>query len=177
LKKSHYFSELIKSYIDEIDDLVSDSAGKSVLQKRLDDKRGEIDSILPMIEFSTEMVAVVFYDAFDFKSPEIMQQIVQSEPDDSDFIGWDELKAELAVSAWAQPLIASSLKVRGGDAFLVTAAALEFLRSKPSSYESPVVEVVEVDDEGDEREDDGEDDLSEAGADWLAEQGFETLDR
>ncbi|MBP1682135.1 MAG: hypothetical protein H6Q35_2474 [Proteobacteria bacterium] len=174
MKKSNYFSELIKSYIDEIDDLVSDSAGKSVLQKRLDDKRGEFDSILPMIEFSTEMVAVVFYDAFDFKSPEIMQQIVQSEPDDSDFIGWDELKAQLAVSAWAQPLIASSLKVRGGDAFLVTAAALEFLRSKPSSYESPAVE---VDDEGDERADDGEDDLSEAGADWLAEQGFETLDR
>jgi len=174
LKKSRYFSELIKSYIDEIDDLVSDSAGKSVLQKRLDDKRGEIDSILPMIEFSTEMVAVVFYDAFDFKSPEIMQQIVQSEPDDSDFVGWDELKAELTVSAWAQPLIASSLKVRGGDAFVVTAAALEFLRSKPSSYESPAVE---ADDEGDERDDDGDEDLREAGADWLAEQGFETLDR
>jgi len=171
LKKSHYFSELIKNYIDEIDDLVSDSAGKSVLQKRLDDKRGEIDSILPMIEFSTEMVAVVFYDAFAFKSPEIMQQIVQSEPDDSDFVAWDELKTQLAVSSWAQPLVDSSLKVRGGDAFLVTAAALEFLRSKPSSYEAPPVEA------DDESEDDGDEDLSEAGADWLAEQGFETLDR
>ena len=172
MKKSPYFSELIKSYIDEIDDLVTDSAGKSVLQKRLDDKRREIDSILPMIEFSTEMVAVVFYDAFDFKSPEIMQQIVQSEPDDSDFVAWDELKAELAVSAWAQPLVDSSLKVSGGDAFLVTAAALEFLRRKPSSYEPPPVE---LDDEG--GDDDDQDDLSEAGADWLAEQGFETLDR
>ena len=173
MKKSRYFSELIKSYIDEVDDLVTDSAGKSVLQKRLDDKRGAIDSLLPMIEFSTEMVAVVFYDAFGFKSPEIMQQIVQSEPDADDFVAWDELQTELTGAAWAQPLIASSLKVRGGDAFLVTAAALEFMRCKPSSYEQPLAD---VDDEAEAGEGD-EEDLSEAGADWLAEQGFETLDR
>ena len=173
MKKSRYFAELGKSYLAEIDDLVTDSAGLSVLHKRLNDKRGAIDSLLPMIEFSTEMVAVVFYDAFNFKSPEIMQQIVQSEPDDADFVAWDELKTELTVAAWAQPLIASSLKVRGGDSFLVTAAALEFMRCKPSSYEQPLADA--VDDEED-REDD-QDDLSEAGADWLAEQGFETLDR
>lgn len=173
MKKSRYFSELIKSYIDEVDDLVTDSAGKSVLQKRLDDKRGAIDSLLPMIEFSTEMVAVVFYDAFDFKSSEIIQQIVQSEPDDADFVAWDELKTELTVAAWAQPLIASSLKVKGGDVFLVTVAALEFMRCKPSSHEQPPAD---MDDETEANEDD-EEDLSEAGADWLAEQGFETLDR
>ena len=171
MKKSRYFSELGKSYSDEIDDLVTDSAGQSVLQKRLDDKRRAIDSILPMIEFSPEMVAVAFYDAFGFKSPELMQQIVQSEPDDDSFVVWDELKAELVVSPWAQPLIESSLKARGGDAFLVTAAALEFMRSKPTTYEPPA----EVSDEGEANDD--EEDLSEAGADWLAEQGFETLDR
>ena len=171
MKKSRYFSELGKSYSDEIDDLVTDSAGQSVLHKRLDDKRGAIDSILPMIEFSAEMVAVVFYDAFDFKSPELMQQIVQSEPDDSDFVAWDELKTQLTVAAWAQPLIEASLKVRGGDVFLVTAAALEFMRSKPAAYEPPA----DVTDESEANDD--EEDLSEAGADWLAEQGFETLDR
>ena len=171
MKKSRYFSELGKSYSDEIDDLVTDSAGQSVLHKRLDDKRGAIDSILPMIEFSAEMVAVVFYDAFDFKSPELMQQIVRSEPDDSDFVAWDELKTQLTVAAWAQPLIEASLKVRGGDVFLVTAAALEFMRSKPAAYEPPA----DVTDESEANDD--EEDLSEAGADWLAEQGFETLDR
>ena len=171
MKKSRYFSELGKSYSDEIDDLVTDSAGLSVLHKRLDDKRGAIDSILPMIEFSAEMVAVVFYDAFDFKSPELMQQIVRSEPDDSDFVAWDELKTQLMVAAWAQPLIEASLKVRGGDVFLVTAAALEFMRSKPAAYEPPA----DVTDESEANDD--EEDLSEAGADWLAEQGFETLDR
>ena len=173
MKKSRYFSELGKSYLAEIDDLVTDSAGLSVLHKRLQDKRGAIDSILPMIEFSPEMVAVVFYDAFDFKSPELMQRIVQSEPDDDGFVAWDELKTELAVSAWAQPLVESSFKARGGDAFLVAAAALEFMRSRASSYEPPA----EVAGESDAGEDDGEEDLSEAGADWLAEQGFETLDR
>jgi hypothetical protein len=171
LKKSRYFSELGRSYSDEIDDLVTDSAGHSVLQKRLDDKRRAIDSILPMIEFSPEMVAVVFFDAFGFRSPELMQQIVQSEPDDDSFVAWDELKPELVVSPWAQPLIESSLKARGGDVFLVTAATLEFMRSKPTTYEPPA----EVSDAGEANDD--EEDLSEAGADWLAEQGFETLDR
>ena len=171
MKKSRYFSELGKSYSDEIDDLVTDSAGQSVLHKRLDDKRGAIDSILPMIEFSAEMVAVVFYDAFDFNSPELMQQIVRSEPDDSDFVAWDEHKTQLTVAAWAQPLIEASLKVRGGDVFLVTAAVLEFMRSKPTAYEPPA----DVTDESEANDD--EEDLSEAGADWLAEQGFETLDR
>ena len=162
--------------------LVTDSAGKSVLQKRLNDKRREIDAILPMIEFSTEMVAVVFYDAFDFSSPQLMQQIVLSEPDDSDFVGWDELKNELTVSEWAQPLVESALKVRGGDAFLVTSAALEFLRTK-TSFDAPEPEQVNEDEAGDEgndgRDQDDDystDDLSEAGAGWLSEQGFETLD-
>ena len=176
MKKSHYFSELIKSYNDEVDDLVTDSAGKSVLQQRLNVKRREIGAILPMIEYSAEMVAVVFYDAFDFKSPGIMQQIVLSEPDDSDFVAWDELKNELTVADWAQPLIESSLKVRGGDAFLVTAAALEFLRTKTSSY-TPEPELVDEEDQGNEDDEGDAGDLSEAGADWLSEQGFETLDR
>ena len=81
MKISRYFSDLIKNYIDEVDDLVTDSGGRSVLQKRLDEKRREIDAILPMIEFSPEMVSVVFYGAFGFRSPEIMQQVVLSEFD------------------------------------------------------------------------------------------------
>jgi hypothetical protein len=178
LKKSRYFSELIRSYVDEVDDLVTDSAGKSVLQQRLNDKRREIDAILPMIEFSTEMVAVVFYDAFDFRSPAIMQQIALSEPDDSDFVAWDDLKNELDIASWAEPLIESALKVRGGDAFLVTTAALEYLRTR-TSFDAPLPEPSAEEDEGqgDEGDEYGADDLSEAGADWLTEQGFETLDR
>lgn len=176
MKKSRYFAELIKSYNDEIDDLVSDSAGKSVLQQRLNVKRREIGAILPMIEYSPEMVAVVFYDAFDFKSPGVMQQVVLSEPDDADFTAWDDLKSDLMVADWAAPLIESALKTKGGDTFLVTSVALEFLRTRTSSYE-PEPELLDEDDQGDDSDDGDAGDLGEAGADWLFEQGFEPLDR
>ncbi|MHB1083422.1 MAG: hypothetical protein ACYCZA_01070 [Thiobacillus sp.] len=183
MKKSRYFSELIKNYLVEIDDLVTDSGGKSVLQKRLNEKRREFDAILPMIEFSPEMVSVAFYGAFDFRSPEIMQQIVLSEPGEATFFAWSELAGELKVPAWAEPLIESSLKVDGGDAFLVATAALEFLRSKdsvaaPMRESEPEPEAgKEVGDEGEENDEGDMDDLNEAGADWLAEQGFDLLDR
>ncbi len=179
MKKSRYFSDLIKNYIDEVDDLVTDSEGKSVLQKRLNEKRREIDAILPMIEFSPEMVSVVFYGAFDFKSNEIMQQVVLSDPGDATFFAWTELESELTISAWAKPLIESSLKVEGGDAFLVATAALEFLRGKDSLAAPMRESEAEAEEEKDNEENDegGSDDLNEAGADWLAEQGFDPLDR
>jgi hypothetical protein len=179
VKKSRYFSDLIKNYIDEVDDLVTDSEGKSVLQKRLNEKRREIDAILPMIEFSPEMVSVAFYGAFDFRSPEVMQQVVMSEPGHAGFLAWAELEIELTVSGWAKPLIESSLKVQGGDAFLVATAGLEFLRNKVS-FSAPMPEPEaekERGGEGEEGDEDGLDDLNEAGADWLAEQGFDPLDR
>jgi hypothetical protein len=181
LKKSRYFSDLLTSYLDEIDDLVSDSEGKSVLQKRLQDKRGEMAALLSMIDFSPEMVAVVFYDAYGFRSADVMQRLALSEPDLPGFLTWAELKENLTVAAWAEGLIESSLKVQGGDAFLVATAALEFLRNK-DTFAAPAAEAEAGNapygkEEGDEDGDGEADDLGEAGADWLAEQGFETLDR
>ena len=183
MKKSRYFADLIRSYNDEVDDLLSDSEGKSVLQKRLNDKRGAFDAILPMIEYSPEMVAVVFYGAFSFKSAEIMQQLVLSEPGNVSFLPWVALKRELTIAAWAEPLIALTLKEGGGDDFLVSTAGLEFLRTKDTfsasmSKPKPDEEREEAQGErGDEDDEDGERDLREAGADWLAEQGFEPLER
>ena len=69
MKKSNYFYELFKTYLDELDDLTMDSGGKKVLQKRLDEKRQQIDAILQMIEYSPEMVAVIFYGAFEYSFP------------------------------------------------------------------------------------------------------------
>ena len=184
MKKSRYFSDLARSYDDEIDDLLTDSAGKSALQKRLNDKRREFDAILPMIEFSPEMVAVAFYAAFGFSSPEIMQRIVLSEPGGSDFLPWGELKGKLSIADWAAPLIDSSLKTEGGDAFLVATAALEFLRTGDRSAASAPEQKVDrnsageaEEGDGNEADDDEADDLGEAGADWLTEQGFDPLDR
>ena len=175
MKKSRYFSDLLKSYLDEIDDLVTDSEGKSVLQRRLQDKRREMDALLSMIDFSPEMVAVVFYDAFGFRSADVMHRLVLNEPGFSTFLTWAELKENLTIATWAEPLIESSLKVQGGDAFLVATAALEFLRNKDTfaaSASEPETDSARDGEDGD----DEADDLGEAGADWLAEQGFETLD-
>ncbi len=179
MKKSRYFSDVFQNYTAEIDDLVTDSEGKSVLQKRLSEKRREMDAILPMIEFSPEMVSVVFYGAFGFKSLGAMQRIVLSEPGDTGFPEWAVLESELTVTEWAKPLIEASLKVQGGDVFLVTTAALEFLRSK-DTFSAPAPEPEtdkDQNDEAEENDDDGMGDLNEAGADWLAEQGFDPLDR
>lgn len=189
MKKSRYFADLIRSYNEEIDDLLSDSEGKSVLQKRLNDKRSAFAAILPMIEYSPEMVSVVFYGAFSFKSVEIMQQIVLSEPGNVRFLPWIALKRELSIAAWAEPLIALTLKEGSGDDFLVSTAGLEFLRQKDNFSASlpkpkPDEDQEEERDEGGERgergdedDDNGEQDLREAGADWLTEQGFEPLER
>ena len=178
MKKSRYFSDLFRSYLDEIDDLVTDSDGKSVLQKRLRDKRREMDALLSMIDFSPEMVAVVFYDAFDFHSADVMQRLVLSEPELSGFLAWDALKENLTVAPWAEALVEASLKAPGGDGFLVATAALEFLRNR-DTFAAPAEEsrAERTRDDEDGGGDDDADDLGEAGADWLAEQGFETLDR
>ena len=179
MKKSRYFSDLFKSYVDEVEDLLTDSEGKLVLQKRLNDKRREIDAILPMIEFSPEMVSVVFYGAFTYTSPEIMQQLVLSEPDHSEFLTWAVLEPQLTFCDWAEPLIESSLKAPGGDTFLVATAALEFLRTHLRSA-SPLPEKAAEhgsdDESSDEESEDSADDLGEAGANWLTEQGFESLE-
>lgn len=181
MKRSHYFSDLLTRYLDEIDDLVTDSEGRSVLQRRLKDKRQEMDAILAMIDYSPEMVAVVFYDAFGFRAADVMQRLVLNEPEHAGFLAWDTLKEHLTVAAWAEPLIASTLKAQGGDAFLVTTAALEFLRNK-ASFAAPVAKHEAETARGDDDEDGGDgddeaDDLGEAGSDWLADQGFDTPDR
>ena len=178
MKKSRYFSELIQSYNDEIDDLVSDSEGKSVLQKRLNDKRSVMKDLLVMIEFSPEMVAVVFYGAFGFKSIAAMQQLVSSDPGRDSFPTWEAIQPALTIAPWAAPLITATLKAPGGDDFLVVTAALEFLRLK-DNVAAPAAEPAreEKPNRGDDDDENDDHDLGEAGADWLSEQGFDALDQ
>jgi len=172
LKISRYFTNLAQSYLEEIDDLVTDSEGKSVLQRRLQDKRSEMDALLAMIDYSPEMVAVIFYDAFGFESAEVMQKLLQSEPELGDFLKWDVLRKSLSIAPWAEPLIATTLTAASGDAFLVTAATLEFVRTRAAFMASKSEAADESDD--DEDAEDEADDLGDAGSDWLVEQGFDT---
>lgn len=175
MKNSRYFSELSFSYDAEINDLLTDSEGNSVFKTRLMEKRKEIKSILPMIEFSPEMVLPVFYDGFSFPDPQAMVAAAMCEPDDEDFPGWDDLSSVITVETWARPLVDAVLAESAGEAFMVTAACLEFIRKFDSSAPVPVAVDEESDGENGDGGDDGDQDLAEMGDDWLAEQGFDSF--
>ncbi|AZN36866.1 hypothetical protein [Iodobacter ciconiae] len=172
---SPYFTDLYTSYEAELDDLSSDSEGKSALAKRLNEKRQEIEHILPMIEFAPEMVTVIFYNAFGFNNPKIMQGIIFSEPEGygDDFISWNELSKHLNIASWAEKLIDAILNTEGGDLFMVMAAALEFMRSNGAHGHYPQPEIIENEEDNDE---DGALQLDESGSNWLSEQGFESVE-
>ena len=179
---SPFFAELMPVYDAELEDLMSDSEGRPALKKRLNEKRQQFAHLLPMIEYSPEMVAVVFYNAFSFTSPAMMKAIVSSEPDGDDFIPWDQLQENLGIADWAQEFIDAATNADGGDVFLVITAAMEYLRIKGGhhSAHSAVESDENEDDDRDvyDSDDDGGDmsDLESSGSSWLSEQGFESLD-
>lgn len=181
MKKSYYFAELSSLYDAEIQDLLNDSEGNSALKARLKEKRQELKAILPMIEFAPEMVVPVFYDGFSFANPKAMAAVVRCEPDDGDFPAWDAVSPFVTVAAWAAPYLAAVLAERAGEAFMVTAACLEFIRkfdinAPQAASDDDEDSSRERSDDDDGRDDDGEDrDLAEAGDDWLGEQGFDSL--
>ena len=179
---SHYFEVLSAAYAAEIDDLATDFEGKTVLPARLREKRAEINTMLQMIESAPEMVAPVFYGAFSFLAPAVMFDTLRAEPDDEGFPLWDSIADSIRLADWAKPLVLKFLADAGGDRFLVSVAAVEFLRSKSLALPDTSPEVIasekkEENENGDGeggRDGDGDDqDLGEAGADWLTEQGFD----
>lgn len=174
MKKSPFFEELSSAYGAEIDDLSTDSEGKTVLAARLKEKRRQLDTLVQMIEFAPEMVLPVFYGAFTFADARALGQAVQCEPDDDDFPSWDALSQILTLADWASPLADRLLADGGGDRFMVLAAAAEFLRSRDTTAPAaPAPE--EKNDFNEEADEDGDaDDLAEAGANWMSEQGFDS---
>jgi hypothetical protein len=174
MKMSRYFAELAASYDAEIQDLLNDSEGKSALKARLTEKRQALKSILPMIEFSPEMVVPVFYDAFTCTDTRAMFAALMSEPDDGEFPAWEDFSACLKIEAWARPMVDAVMAEPAGEVFMVTAACLEIVRQ----MDTGVPATAEDDARGDNEDDDGDEDdqdLAEAGDDWLAEQGFDSF--
>jgi hypothetical protein len=173
MNKSYFFAELAESYDAELQDLLNDSEGNSALKLRLKEKRQELAALVAMIEFSPEIVVPVFYDAFTFPNAKAMQAAVACEPDDGDFPSWDVLSSVVTVAPWAAPYVQTVLGEPAGEAFMVQAACLEFLRqfdaATPSSADDEAK--AEKDDEGD----DDDEDLAEAGDDWMGEQGFDSI--
>ncbi|MFZ6814485.1 hypothetical protein ACO0K3_08450 [Undibacterium sp. Rencai35W] len=192
MKLSQYFQELQSVYDAELEDLTSDSEGKDILRHRLKEKREQVPFLLPMMKSNPEMVAVAFHDAFKYLNP-LKIELLLSKPLQQ-LTPWAELSKHLRLEAWAESLSKTVLQHADGEQFMVIAAALEYLnKSKLSRASSPSVADDDQDDES-EHEDDGvhdvhgvrndmddgdsEDgyDLEEAGADFLAEQGFDRKD-
>ena len=175
---SPFFKDLFSAYQAELDDLSQDSEGKEVLKKRLADKRGEIDFLVNMMVLSPEMVAVVFHQAFAFKSPAAMDDLVSFEADE--LPDWSDLASSISIAPWAQTLIDTVLAEPRGDWFLSVSAGLEYMAGKPAPHTAQADEEAKDEDEN-ELEGDAEERAEakarkEAGDDWMVEQGFDRKD-
>lgn len=175
-----------------MDDLTFDSEGRDVLKQRLADKRKELDFLRQMIELSPEMVAVVFHAGFQFKLPAVVDQLLGFEADE--LPEWDSLADAVQLAPWAQKVAEVILKEPMGPWFMTVAAGLEYMHGK---FDPALAARADDDQDAGEDEDEepghhdqsepadsdellGDDDdartAEEAGADWLAEQGFDRKD-
>lgn len=191
MKVSRYFSGLISTYQAELDDLSTDSEGTNVLKARLAAKRSQVGQLLMMMESAPEMVAVAFHGAFAYTQTKVLEALVAKEsghlPD------WVALKLALKIEPWAEPLIKTVLTDPQGQHFLATTVGMEYLLKHGIERNAPVVE---ADDQDDEEEQEIQDhdrneellssddvihhegethefDLDQAGAEFMAEQGFD----
>ncbi len=196
MKFSRYFQELMLAYKAELDDLRSDSEGKDVMRHRLKEKREQLAFLLPMMASNPEMLAPAFHDAFLFMNPLSFEGLASKEA--NKLPSWKSLSSAVKLEPWAEKMAQMVLAEDAGDVFLVTTACLEYLSR---SHHTRATTSNEHDDDAEEQEtedaelhengdldgnygrhgrddgDDGDDvDLEEAGADWLAEQGFDRKD-
>jgi hypothetical protein len=191
MRISPFFRQLRAAYQAELDDLTSDSEGKDVLRQRLTQKRKEMGFLLQMIEFSPEMVAVVFHQAFRFKSSAAMDNLITHESED--FPEWHTLADSVQMAPWALELSQIVLKEPKGEWFMTVAAGLEYMHSKPDpAVAAQIAREAKAEDEDDTEvdADDGDENFNEfdadeeqdarareeAGADWMVEQGFDRKD-
>ncbi len=201
MKLSRFFEDLMAVYKAEIEDLKSDSEGKNILKARLREKAEQLPLLLPMMESNPEMLASAFHQGFIFLNPLALEALTAKEQ--TSLPTWKTLTAAVRLEPWAEPLAKVVQTEAAGDRFLVTAAVLEYLlrgaqsrragSAADATDESDNEEHEEHDEESEDREngdldgqygrhgrddgDDGDDyDLGEAGADWLAEQGFDRKD-
>jgi hypothetical protein len=169
---SPYFRHLRSAYAAELDDLTFDSEGQNILDKRLTQRRKEMDFLVHMMETSPEMVATVFHKGFRFTSNAAMDHLVTLEADE--FPEWDSLTHAFVMAPWTEALVATVHQQPMGDWFLTMAAALEYMFYKPEH--APVSDTADEDEQDDEPLDEEEREAKareEAGADWMVEQGFD----
>ena len=185
---SPFFHHLRSAYVAELDDLSHDSDGVFILQQRLAQRRGELDFLLNMLELSPEMVAVVLHQAFAFRAPLAMEQLLGREPED--LPDWDSLADHISVAPWAQAMVQTIRKQPAGDWFMAVAAASEYMLGMSGSAaderserdaDEPDTDHADRSEGADRRSADADVDddaqaREDAGADWMVEQGFDRKD-
>ena len=167
---SLYFEDLFERYSSELDDLRTDSEGRDVLARRLQDRRKEFSSLMPLLEDAPELAAAALHGAFRITDRKLLDRAVNGTPGLGGCPDWKQLAATLDIAAWARPLIERCLQQPGGDDFLVSAAVLDWMLNE-DLRRAPTAGLPH-DDEDEDRED-----LGDAGRDWLAEQGFDDFER
>jgi hypothetical protein len=175
----------------ELEDMSHDSDGALVLQQRLAQRRGELEFLVHMLELSPEMVAVVLHKAFVFHTPMAIEQMLGHEPED--LPAWEELVQTMSVAPWALPMVQALRAQPAGDWFLAVASACEYMLgmagASGAKRADDAADDQHEDTDGADAGDDGsylsaDDDTrggdtrsrEDAGADWMAEQGFDRKD-
>ena len=195
---SPFFRNLRTAYQAEIDDLAFDSDGRNILAQRLKQRRKELSFLISMLELSPEMVAVVLHKAFTFKLPGAMENVLRHDADD--LPEWDSVADTVVIAPWAEELVGQILQQPQGAWFMTLAAALEYLYGRPQRQSGAARDTHQddthdgnedgsdgtenardesgrrsnrSDDPNDEDDSDDARSLEDAGADWMAEQGFD----
>lgn len=170
MKLSRYFADHARAYDAEMDDLVSDSEGKNVLEKRLKEKRSQVDFLVLMMDDSPEMLAAAFHQGFSFSNTKSMDALVSLEPDE--FPDWAELSQNIQLAPWAKTLAARVLQEPTGERFMSIAACLEYLYTRADDRGAAVDEPEDDEEDFDPEEQEARD-REDAGAAWMEEQGFD----
>ncbi|AGX87899.1 hypothetical protein [Candidatus Symbiobacter mobilis] len=179
---SPFFRTLHTTYQAEIDDLRQDSEGRDVLQRRLAQKRTQFAFLLQMADSNPEMAASALHGGFQFGDRAVLDRLTNLHADK--LPAWSKICPTVHVAPWAQPLVAQALVAPEGERFLTIAVVLEYLYQRATHPKPNNTATQAVDEEtpkqqhadADPDASDGEDidDLdSDAGADWLASQGFD----
>lgn len=163
MRISPYFTDLMATYIAEIDDLRTDSGGGDVFHARLKEKRSQISDLLPMMQTNPEMLAVAFHKSIVVKNPATIINFLAKEP--SKFPSWKSVAPSVQFEPWATAIVEKIKAEVGGEQFLLTAVMLEHLYSLYEVSEDELEEIESDEESGD---------LGEAGGQWLSDQGFDS---
>lgn len=162
MKISRYFTDLMATYVADIEDLKTDSGGDDVLAERLKERRSMLPDLMPMMTTNPELVAVVFHKSIIVKNSAPIMRYLDKEP--AKFPAWDTVSSSVQFQPWATKLVENLKSEVGGEQFLLTAVMLEYLYGMYEVSEDAIEEV----------EDDESEDLAEAGGEWLTEHGFDS---